>query len=204
MNDVTETSTSMSHLVKALKTISGQYLADTRELEETGASQQRWRRRGEDTPSSVLALESTFHEWLRGSISSRAVAYVVKSSAGQPSRRYTLIPYVMLLRQDDEELVFQDKANKKSSRVLSAEIRDVIMPPPKRLWSKPSTGYASAGSSLHGGLTYCGAHTKSSSTRSTTGTAPSGHAKSRRIPTPSGARVPATIASCSASFSRRL
>lgn len=98
MNDVT--GTGMSHLVTTLNTISSRYLADTRQLDETGLSQQRWRRRGEDTPSSVLALESTFQNWLRDSISSRAAAYVVKSSAGQLGRRYTLVPYAMILRRD--------------------------------------------------------------------------------------------------------
>lgn len=98
MNDVTETST--SQLVRTLNTISSRYIADTRQLDKTGLREQRWRRRGEVPPSSVLALESTFQDWLRGSISSRAAAYVVKSSAGQLGRRYTLIPYAMLLRQD--------------------------------------------------------------------------------------------------------
>lgn len=96
MNDVTST----SQLVRTLNTISSRYLTDTRQLDETGLSQQRWRRRGEETPRSVLALERTFQDWLRDSISSRAAAYVVKSSAGQLGRRYTLIPYAMLLRRD--------------------------------------------------------------------------------------------------------
>lgn len=100
MNDVTSTSSSMSHLVKTIDTISSRYLAETRQLDEAGHSQQRWRRRGEDSPSSVLALEGAFQDWLRDSISSRAAAYVVKSSAGQLGRRYTLIPYAMLLRRD--------------------------------------------------------------------------------------------------------
>lgn len=100
MNGVADTSTGISQLVRTLTTISSRYLADTRQLDETGVSQQRWRRRGEHTPFSVLALESAFQEWLRDSISSRAAAYVVKSSAGQPGRRYALIPYAMLLRRD--------------------------------------------------------------------------------------------------------
>jgi 5-methylcytosine-specific restriction enzyme A len=87
-------------LVEALTTIRGSYVEHTRERDTSGAVRQKWRRRKESVPSSVLALERDFHAWLEELISSRAVQYVVKSSAGQPDRRYTLIPYSMLLRRD--------------------------------------------------------------------------------------------------------
>ena len=65
-----------------------------------GVSPQRWRRRSEPSPSSVLALERDFRGWLEDFVSARPVKYMVKASAGQPDRRYTLIPYAMVLRRD--------------------------------------------------------------------------------------------------------
>jgi 5-methylcytosine-specific restriction enzyme A len=87
-------------LVNALAEVRGSYVSQTRELDTDGFVRQKWRRRGETTPSSVQALERDFQAWLRELTSSRAVQYVVKASAGQPDRRYTLIPYAMLLRRD--------------------------------------------------------------------------------------------------------
>ena len=87
-------------LVDALAAVCNSYVGQTRERDTSGVVRQKWRRRDESIPSSVLALERDFHVWLRELTSSRDVQYVVKSSAGQFDRRYTLIPYAMLLRRD--------------------------------------------------------------------------------------------------------
>jgi 5-methylcytosine-specific restriction enzyme A len=87
-------------LVGALAAVRSSYVDQTREPDASGVVRQKWRRRNESVPSSVLALERDFRAWLQELTSSRAVPYVVKASAGQPDRRYTLIPYAMLLRRD--------------------------------------------------------------------------------------------------------
>lgn len=87
-------------LVDALATVRNNYVGQTRERDASGVVRQKWRSRNESIPSSVLALEYDFHAWLQELTSSRNVQYVVKSSAGQLDRRYTLIPYAMLLRRD--------------------------------------------------------------------------------------------------------
>lgn len=91
---------SSAPLVDALAAVRSSYVGQTRERDASGVVRQKWRRRNEIVPSSVLALERDFHAWLQELTSSRAVQYVVKSSAGQPDRRFTLIPYAMLLRRD--------------------------------------------------------------------------------------------------------
>jgi 5-methylcytosine-specific restriction protein A len=91
---------SSAPLVDALTTVRSSYVGQTRERDASGVVRQKWRRRNESAPSSVLALERDFHAWLQELTSFRAVQYVVKSSAGQPGRRFTLIPYAMLLRRD--------------------------------------------------------------------------------------------------------
>lgn len=90
----------MAPLVGALATVHSSYIGQTRERDASGTVRQKWRPRNESVPSSVLAIERDFHAWLLELTSSRAVQYVVKASAGQPDRRYTLIPYAMLLRRD--------------------------------------------------------------------------------------------------------
>lgn len=87
-------------LVNVLAAVRSGYTAETRESDASGAVRQKWRRRSDSVPSSVQALERDFRAWLQQLISSRTVRYVVKASAGQPDRRYTLIPYAMLLRRD--------------------------------------------------------------------------------------------------------
>jgi hypothetical protein len=87
-------------LTEVLASVRNGYVADTRERDGAGAVRQKWRRRNEPVPSSVEALERDFHAWLQELIASRSVQYRVKASAGQPERRYTLIPYAMLLRRD--------------------------------------------------------------------------------------------------------
>lgn len=87
-------------LVDALAAVRNSYVGQTRERDASGVMRQKWRRRNESIPSSVVALERDFHAWLQELTSSRDVQYVVKSSAGQLDRRYTLIPYAMLLRRD--------------------------------------------------------------------------------------------------------
>lgn len=91
---------SLARLVDALAAVRSSYVGQTRERDASGVVRQKWRRRSESVPSSVLALERDFHAWLQELTSFRAVHYVVKASAGQPDRRYTLIPYAMLLRRD--------------------------------------------------------------------------------------------------------
>ena len=76
------------------------YVAQTRERDDFGVVRQKWRRRSEDVPTSVLAIERDLHAWLLELTSTRTVKYVIKASAGQPDRRYTLLPYAMLLRRD--------------------------------------------------------------------------------------------------------
>ena len=87
-------------LAAVLASVRNGYVAETRERDGAGAVRQKWRRRNEPLPSSVEALEGDFHAWLQQLIASRSVQYWVKASAGQPERRYTLIPYAMLLRRD--------------------------------------------------------------------------------------------------------
>jgi 5-methylcytosine-specific restriction protein A len=87
-------------IVAALAAIRSNYVGQTRELDGSGVVRQKWRRRADRVPSSVSALERDFHAWLLELTNSRAAQYVIKASAGQPDRRYTLIPYAMLLRRD--------------------------------------------------------------------------------------------------------
>lgn len=95
-----EAAANSRQLIDALSAVRGSYVSQTRGPDTEGVVRQKWRRRSESTPSSVLALERDFHDWLRELIASRAVKYAVKASAGQPARRFTLIPYAMLLRRD--------------------------------------------------------------------------------------------------------
>jgi 5-methylcytosine-specific restriction enzyme A len=51
-------------------------------------------------PSSVVLLEMTLTAWIRSCIEERGGNYQVRGTAGQVNRRFTLIPYITILRPE--------------------------------------------------------------------------------------------------------
>lgn len=84
-------------LAVAVRTIASSYLEDTR---EPTTGRQALRERNKAAPASVRALEEDIAGLLHAVLGPRASRYKLCVSAGQPSRRYVLIPYATILRRD--------------------------------------------------------------------------------------------------------
>lgn len=84
-------------LATAVRAIATSYVADTR---DPATNKQMVRPRGKVSPISVRALEEDIASALTFTLGPRSSRYKLKVSAGQPDRRYVLIPYAMLLRTD--------------------------------------------------------------------------------------------------------
>lgn len=68
--------------------------------QNTNGLQSQIVRTGGAVPSSVVLLETALTTWIRSSISERGENYLVRGSAGQINRRFTLIPYITILRPE--------------------------------------------------------------------------------------------------------
>lgn len=86
-------------LLSAVQGIRDGYVTDTGGRRSDGLPTKAMRHHGAPTPRSVVDLEQRMAAWVASTVLEYP-SLSIKSSAGQKGRRYTLIPYVMVLRDD--------------------------------------------------------------------------------------------------------
>lgn len=86
-------------LLAAVQGIRDRYVAETGGRRPDGQPTKVMRHHGAPAPASVLDLEHRMAAWVAATVQAYS-SLSIKASAGQKGRRYTLIPYVMVMRDD--------------------------------------------------------------------------------------------------------
>lgn len=87
-------------LLSAVQGIRDGYVADTGGRRPDGRPTKAMRHHDAPAPRTVVDLEERMAAWVASTVQGYPSSLSVKASAGQKGRRYTLIPYVMVLRDD--------------------------------------------------------------------------------------------------------
>lgn len=83
----------------AVQAVRDHYVVDTGGRNHEGQATKAMRLHAAMAPASVVALEHRIKGWIASTVGDD-LSLSVKASAGQKGRRYTLIPYVMVMRKD--------------------------------------------------------------------------------------------------------
>lgn len=83
----------------AVQVVRDQYVLDTGGRNNEGRVTKAMRFHDAMAPASVVALEHRIKGWIESAVRDHP-SLSIKASAGQKGRRYTLIPYVMVMRKD--------------------------------------------------------------------------------------------------------